>query len=104
MNDLLKNYTFGLPVAASTYAARVDFALRLLHVGMMVIFVLWSLFFIYCLVRYRRSRNPQADSNVTKWSVSSFMPDAAILAFELWLVFSLGLPIWSHIKEKFPEE
>ncbi len=104
MNELLKNYTIGLPVAASTYASRLDFALNLLHIGMLVIFVLWSLFFIYCLIRFRQGRNPRADANVHKWTVASFLPDAAILAFELWLVFSLGLPIWSHIKESFPAD
>lgn len=103
MNDLLQNYTFGLPVAASTYAARVDAALRLLHIGMVTVFVLWTLFFVYCLIRYRKGKNPKADYNVHKWPISSFLPDAAILIFELWLIFAFGLPIWSHIKEEFPD-
>jgi cytochrome c oxidase subunit 2 len=104
MNELLQNYTFGLPVAASTYAARVDAALNLLHIGMSVVFVLWTIFFIYCLVRYRKSRNPKADPNVNKWTISSYLPDGAILVFELWLIFAFGLPIWSHIKEEFPAD
>src|SRR5260370_1018256 len=104
MNELISNYKYGLPIAASTYAARVDSALHLLHIGMAVIFVLWSFFFAYCLIRYRRCKNPKADANVNKWTVASFLPDAAILAFELWLIFMFGLPIWSQIKEEFPQE
>lgn len=104
MNELASNYTFGLPIAASTYASSVDNALHILHIGMTAIFILWVLFFVYCLVRFRKGRNPKADNNVNKWSVQSFVPDLAILTFELWLIFSFGLPIWSHIKEEFPDE
>jgi cytochrome c oxidase subunit II len=104
MNQLSDNYTFGLPIAASTYAPRVDLALNILHVGMITIFVLWALFFTYCLIRFRKGRNPKADSNVGKWAIQSFIPDAAILAFELWLIFVFGLPIWSQVKEEFPTE
>ena len=32
------------------------------------------------------------------------MPDAAILIFEVTLIFMLGMPIWSHVKEEFPKE
>jgi cytochrome c oxidase subunit 2 len=104
LNELIQNYSYGLPVAASTYAARVDTALYILHVGMVAIFILWTLFFAYCLIRYRRGKNPQADPNVHKWTIASFLPDAAILTFELWLIFVFGLPIWSQIKEEFPPE
>ncbi len=104
MNDLIANYTFGLPIAASTYAAGIDRSLTILHVAMGLIFVLWGVFFTYCLIRYRRGKNPQADANVHKWAVASFMPDLAIFTFELWLIFMLGLPIWSHVKEDFPAE
>ena len=69
---------------------------------MAVIFVFWAILFTYCLIRFRKGKNPQADSNVNKWSIRSFVPDATILIFELVLIFALGLPIWSHIKEEFP--
>jgi cytochrome c oxidase subunit 2 len=98
------NYRFGLPIAASTYADRVDFSLKVLHWGMLAIFVLWSSFFIYCLVRYRQSRQPRADAAGWRGHLVSFLPDGAVLAFEVILIFLLGLPIWSQIKEKFPAE
>ncbi len=104
MNELIANYTYGLPIAASTYAAGIDRSLHILHIGMGLIFVVWGFFFTYCLIRFRRGKNPQADPNVHKWTIASFLPDAAILTFELWLIFMLGLPIWSQIKEDFPAE
>lgn len=103
MNDLIQNYTFGLPVAASTYAARMDHSLHILHIGMLLIFVLWSAFFAYCLVRFRRGRAAKAEYRGWRSHASSFVPDALVLIFEVWLIFFFGLPIWSQIKEKFPD-
>jgi cytochrome c oxidase subunit 2 len=96
------HYTVGLPIAASSYAARVDTCLRIMHGGMYAIFILWGLFFAYCLVRFRRKAHPVASHGAAKGGLISFLPDAMVLAFELWLIFSLGLPTWSHIKEEIP--
>lgn len=101
---MAENYTFGLPIAASTFANRIDQSIWVIHVGMAVIFAFWAVIFIYVLIRYRQSRNPQADPNVDKWTIRSFMPDAAILLFEILLIFVLGMPIWSTVKEDFPKE
>lgn len=101
MNDLALNYTVGLPIQASTFAAQIDHSLNLLHIGMVVIFVLWGIFFTYCLIRFRRGRNPIA-SRADVGHTSSFVPDAAVLIFELWLVFVFGLPIWAQVKQDFP--
>jgi cytochrome c oxidase subunit 2 len=70
---------------------------------MIAMFVAWGLFFAYCLIRYRQSRNPVADSGAVKNGSVSFIPDVLVLGFEVWLVFFLGLPIWAHIKEDFPK-
>lgn len=69
------------------------------------IFVLWGLFFVFCLVRFRKGAHPQADYGVVKkGAVASFMPDAAVLVFELWIIFAIGFPAWSQIKEEFPAQ
>jgi cytochrome c oxidase subunit 2 len=106
MIDVSQNYTFGLPVAASTYAQRVDNSLHILHVAMVAIFVLWGIFFAYCLIRFRHRAGhvPSNGNGHGKGTLTSFVPDALILAFEVWLIFSIGLPTWSHIKEEFPDE
>ncbi len=97
------NYTFGLPIAASTYAAKVDLALNILHWGMGLIFVAWGLFFGYCLIRFRSKNNPTASYEAaSKGGAVSFLPDIMVLGFEIWLIFFLGLPIWAEIKEDFP--
>lgn len=106
MIDVAQNYTFGLPIAASSYAEKVDFSLHVLHVGMAVMFVLWGSFFVYTLFRFRRKKNPHASppAHSTKTTINSMLPDAAVLAFELFLVFMWGFPLWAEIKEEFPQE
>jgi cytochrome c oxidase subunit 2 len=70
---------------------------------MVVIFVLWAIFFTYCLIRFRRARNPQASHAENMGGTASFLPDIAVLAFEIWLIFVFGLPIWSQVKVDFPK-
>jgi cytochrome c oxidase subunit II len=96
------NYTFGLPIAASTYAGKVDKSLDILHVAMTVIFVLWGIFFTIALVKFRRGANPKGNYEASKGGLASFLPDVAVLLFEVWLIFVVGLPIWAEIKEDFP--
>lgn len=99
---MTENYNFGLPIAASTYAEKIDFSLSILHWAMAIIFVVASIFMAYTLIRFRKSAHPNADPNVNKWHVRSFIPDTTILIFEIILIFILGLPIWAQIKNEFP--
>jgi cytochrome c oxidase subunit 2 len=49
----------GLPVAASAHAGEVDHIMVLIHWLMLVLFVGWSIFFVYVLIRFRRGAHPQ---------------------------------------------
>lgn len=96
------NYGWGLPIQASTYAAKIDWSLNLLHIVMTAIFVLWGIYMVYCLIRYRRKEGVAADySHKTPWS--SYVPDAVMFLFEVWLIFVVGIPIWAHIREELPK-
>jgi len=96
------NYTFGLPIAASTYASKVDKSLDIVHAAMAVIFVAWTIFFIIALIKFRSGAMPKANYAASKGGLASFLPDAAVLLFEIWLIFVVGLPIYAEIKENIP--
>ena len=51
----------GLPPLASANGGQIDGLIGWMHVFMLVLFVGWGGFFVYCLVRFRRSRHPVAD-------------------------------------------
>jgi cytochrome c oxidase subunit 2 len=49
-----------LPTAAAEHAAALDQVLRSVHVHIAVQAVVWGAFFIYCVIRFRRRRQPAA--------------------------------------------
>ncbi len=97
------NYGWGLPVAASTYASRIDGSLTILHWAMIVIFGLWAVYMAYCLIRYREGAKPKVDYHFTH-NYAALTPDVVILVFEVWLIFFVGVPIWAHIREELPKQ
>ena len=101
MNPAQSNYGWGLPVAASTYADKIDRSLLILHAAMAAIFVLWAVYMAYCLVRYRKENSPKAVYS-HKSTLASYTPDVLIFIFEVWLIFIVGVPIWAHIREELP--
>ena len=99
-------YGWGLPIAASTYARDIDFGIRLIHWAMITIFVLWSIFFVYLLVRYKRRDGVPAEREKEHHGIisTSLIPDIVVMVFEIGLIFFYALPVWSNIKTKMPAE
>lgn len=96
-------YGWLLPVQASSYAAKIDMGLWIIHAAMILIFVLWSVFFAYLLFAYRKRDGHKAE-RVHISHKASLAPDAAILAFELILVAVYAIPTWGDIKMRSPDE
>lgn len=125
----MTNYGWGLPIAASTYAGKIDFGIWLIHAAMIGIFVLWGIFFAYLLIKYRKRDGVPAvrdDHDETPATVSvpdslskfpfaqllyknsdelkSLIPDLIVMLFEIALIVFYALPVWSSIKMKMPDE
>ncbi len=95
------NYGWGLPVQASTFAPTIDLGIYIIHCAMFVIFILWSSFFTYLLIRYRKREGVKAEHR-HGGVLKSLLPDAIILAFEVGLVVLYAIPTWSKIKMTSP--
>lgn len=91
----------GLPEPASSYAPNIDWLMHVLHVVMIGIFVVWGVYFVYCLVVYR-ARDGQRGTYHQTGEKASFIPDGLILAFEMWLILAFGIPIWASVKQSTP--
>lgn len=84
----------GQPVAASAHAADIDRIMALVHWLMVVMFVGWSVFFLYVLMRFRRSRHPRAEYHGVRGRWSSWI-EGGVLAAEIVLLAFFSIPFWS---------
>ena len=71
-----------LPPPASSHAGQIDFVLTLVHVLMLVLFVGWSAYFLWVLIRFRRGRQPRADAAGAKGRIA-FWTEVGVVAAEV---------------------
>jgi cytochrome c oxidase subunit 2 len=90
-----------LPQVASEHGASLDRTLDLVHVLMLVLFVGWSAFFLYVLVRFRRKRHPRADYTGVTGHRSTWVEGAVALA-EAVLLVGFSIPLWADRVHRFP--
>src|SRR5688500_15546177 len=93
----------GLPPAASAHAAEIHQVNVLVHWLMLVLFVGWGAFFIYTLVRFRRSAHPVADHGGLKGTLSKWIEGGVLVAEVILLIF-FSIPAWNSRVEAFPSE
>lgn len=98
------DYGFWLPRSASTFAAEIDRAITLVHVLMIIMFILWGIFFIYFLVRFRRKAGRPVDrKGFPKASVPVSMV-AFVALFDAYMLIGHDIPFWHHLRTDFPPE
>ena len=93
----------GLPIASSAHAGDIDRILVLVHWLMLVLFVGWSAFFLYVLVRFRRSAHPVARHHGLRGNWSTWV-ESGILAAEVVLLVFFAIPTWSARVDALPPE
>jgi cytochrome c oxidase subunit 2 len=93
----------GLPLLAAAHGAQIDNLIGWIHVFMLVLFVGWSGFFLYALVRFRKSRHPVANYAGVKSHTSSYL-EVAVAVVEAVLLFGFAIPIWAARVDRIPPE
>jgi cytochrome c oxidase subunit 2 len=93
----------GLPPLAAAHGAQIDGLIGWTHVFMLILLLGWGGFFIYALVRFRRSRHPVANyTGVT--SPASKYSEIAVAVVEAILLFAFSIPIWAARVDRMPAE
>jgi cytochrome c oxidase subunit 2 len=82
-----------LPPAASAHAADIDLVLTLVHVLMGVLFVGWSIYFVWALVRFRARRQPRAAPTGARGRVT-LATEIGVVIGEAILLVGVALPMW----------
>jgi cytochrome c oxidase subunit 2 len=93
----------GLPALASTHGGQIDSLISWVHVFMFILFIGWGSFFVYTLIRFRRSRHAAATYTGVESHASSYL-EVAVLVVELVLLFGFSVPLWAARVDRIPSE
>jgi cytochrome c oxidase subunit 2 len=99
----LINELIGLPPNASEHGYQIDHIIEFSHWFMGALFLGWSIFFIYVLLRFRRSKHPVADHEGVKSGISTHLEFAVVL-IEAVLLIGFAVPLWAKRVNQFPED
>src|SRR2546425_12249988 len=103
MNSLaLINEFLGMPPNnASSHGYQIDHILEFCHWFMAALFVGWSAFFIYVLLRFRKRRQPVADHAGVRSGISTHLEFSVVL-IEAVLLLGFAIPLWARRVNEFP--
>ncbi|MEP6809016.1 MAG: hypothetical protein ABI992_02140 [Chthoniobacterales bacterium] len=98
----LINEFLGQPPNASEHGFQIDHIIEFSHWFMGALFLGWSAFFIYVLIRFRKGRNPVADHEGVKSGISTHLEFAVVL-IEAVLLLGFAIPLWGKFVNEFPD-
>jgi cytochrome c oxidase subunit II len=93
----------GMPALAATHGAQIDNLVGWIHIFMLVLFVGWGGFFLYAIVRFRKSRNPVADYKGVTSKNSTYM-EIGVAVVEAILLVGFAIPLWAARVDTVPPE
>lgn len=102
MNELMEKL-LSLPELASRHGSDVDKLVIFVHYLMAALFVGWFAYFVYCLVRFRKARNPKADYHGMRGHASTYV-ELAVVVVEAVLLLGFAVPLWAKVVDETPPE
>ena len=97
----LINEFLGQPANFSEHGYQIDHILEFCHWFMGALFVGWSAFFIFVLIRFRKSRHPVADHEGVNSGISTHLEFSVVL-IEAVLLIGFAIPLWAKRVNEFP--
>jgi cytochrome c oxidase subunit 2 len=92
------------PNISATDAARgVDDLINWIHVFMLVLFVGWGIFFVYCLFKFRAKEGHKAAYGLVKAKPAKYA-EIVVAGIEAVLLLGFSVPIWAAVKNDIPVE
>jgi cytochrome c oxidase subunit II len=101
-NLALINEWLGIPPNASEHGYQIDHILEFSHWFMAALFVGWSVFFVFVLLRFRKGRHPRADHQGITSGISTHLEFSVVL-IEAVLLVGFAIPLWAKRVNQFPE-
>ncbi|MCB1226093.1 MAG: cytochrome c oxidase subunit II [Verrucomicrobiales bacterium] len=95
------NRAFGQTPVASEHGELLDHMLGLLHWFMLILFIGWSCFLIYCFYKFRSDKNPKAHYSGAGHSASHQI-EIGVIIVEAILLLGFAFPLWSRQADSYP--
>lgn len=95
------NKLIGLPELASEHGLLIDNMLELLHWFIAILLFGWASFYIFCLIRFRKSKHPKADYYGVRGHASTHI-EVGVVIVEAVLLLGFAFPLWSKRADDFP--
>jgi cytochrome c oxidase subunit 2 len=96
------NQIMGQVPNASEHGVLIDRMLEFCHWFMLILFVGWSLFFLFTLFRFHKSRHPKASYHGVKSKASSHI-ELTVVLVEAVLLLGFAYPLWGKRVNEFPK-
>lgn len=87
--------------AAGAEGAQVDQLIDIIHWFMALLFVGWGIFYVYCLLKFRRRSGHQASYALPSGKASKYL-EIVVAIFEVVLLVGFSIPIWRRYKYEPP--
>lgn len=96
------NEFIGMPPNAAEHGYQIDHILEFSHWFMGALFVGWSAYFVFVLIRFRQRRHPAADYQGVKSGISTHLEFSVVL-IEAVLLIGFAIPLWAKRVNQFPD-
>ncbi|MGB0715561.1 MAG: cytochrome c oxidase subunit II [Phycisphaerae bacterium] len=90
-------------VSNTPQAAGVDNLINWIHVFMVILFVGWGVFFLYCLFKFRARPGHTASYSQIKAKPAKYA-EIVVAGVEAVLLLGFSVPIWAQVKNDIPGE
>jgi len=95
------NKLMGILPNHSEHGKEIDHMMNFCHWFMLILFVGWTLFFLYAIVRFRKSRNPRASYHGVRNHISTHL-EAGVVIIEAVILLGFALPLWGKRVNEIP--
>ena len=92
MTELFKS-----PPPITEHGWNVDRVVVFVHFLMAVLFVGWTLYFIFCLFKFRESNHPKADYHGARSKLWTTLVEYGVIAAEVVLIVCFAIPLWAEV-------
>jgi len=96
-----QTHVLRLPVLASEHGRNLDNLLAYVHWLMAALFLGWLTYFVLVLLRFRRARQPRANTTPVRRHYISYLEVGVVLA-EAILLIGFSVPLWAKMVSNPP--